>query len=110
MADTFGASLDGLSRGGKPAGWVIAPVVPAIVVGSAGAGAGGTRGRDERPLSSTDDMDGEVWSVCCDPTGKLAVIGGDDGACAAWDPRYRHVSWKTEVCPSGGAVGASVNS
>ena len=29
---------------------------------------------------------------------------GDDGECAAWDPRYRHVSWKTEVCPSGRGV------
>jgi hypothetical protein len=41
--------------------------------------AGGSRGRDERPLAETSDMDGEVWALCCDPSGNLAVIGGKVG-------------------------------
>jgi factor associated with neutral sphingomyelinase activation len=87
-AVTFGSSLDGVSRGGEPAGWVVTAPTD----------------RDERPLAETSDMTGEVWSLCCDPGGSLAVIGGDDGECAAWDPRYRHVSWKSAVCPSGRGV------
>lgn len=99
-AGTFGSTLDGVSRGGRPAGWVTAPKGS---IGSA-ANAGGSRDREEPPVGHTSDVEAEVWSICCDPSGRFAVIGADDGECAGWDPRHRHVSWKTPVCPNGRGV------
>jgi len=55
--------------------------------GGGGGGSNSGAGGGEPSLSSMSDLEGEVWSLCCDPTGTLAVAGGKA------PPRVSSTTW-----------------